>query len=181
MKNLSFAGIKRGSSGEGLRLDACNAFCCICLPYPSQLSYFFILELIILCICKKLVFSFVYSNMELLPTLCCFWIFIWKIFLFTIGGYDMALTRDSDSKNYWVLKTSTSELKISDIWPTFQHVWDMSKTFPTKLTMTNNGFVQKLVHAFKKAFPSALFILIILNLLHSVSAIVGHRPAYWNS
>ncbi len=49
----------------------------------------------------------------------------------------MAPTHDSDTKNYFVLKTSTSGSKISNIWPTFCHVWDMSKTFPTKGQMTD--------------------------------------------
>ena len=94
-----FAKTKRGVKGE--RSNWCMKWI---LLHSQSISFsiviFFILELIILCICKKSVFSFVYSNMELLPTLCCFWIFIWKIFLFTIGGYNMALTRDLDSKKY---------------------------------------------------------------------------------
>ncbi len=50
-----------------------------------------------------------------------------------ISGYDMAPTCDLDMKNYSMSKTSKSESKISNIWPTFRHVWDMSKTFPTKI------------------------------------------------
>ncbi len=57
-------------------------------------------------------------------------------FLFMISGYNMAPTCDSDMKNYSVSKTSTSESKIYNIWPTLRHVWDMSKTFPTKPTPT---------------------------------------------
>ncbi len=38
-----------------------------------------------------------------------------KDFLFMISGYGMAPTRDSDTKNYFVSKTSTLESKISDI------------------------------------------------------------------
>ncbi len=39
-------------------------------------------------------------------------------FLFMICGYGMAPTCDLDTKNCSVLKTSNSESKISDIWPT---------------------------------------------------------------
>ncbi len=43
------------------------------------------------------------------------WNFYSKDFLFTISGYNMALTCDSDTKNYFLSKTSMSESKISDI------------------------------------------------------------------
>ncbi len=72
----------------------------------------------------------------------CFQIFIWKISLFTISDYDMALTCDLDTKNCSVSKTSMSEWKKSNIWPTFWCVWDMTKIFPTKV----NRIDKKLWH-----------------------------------
>ncbi len=69
----------RGVQVERGWLDACNSFWCICNPYPSQLSNFFILELIIFCICKNSVSSF-YSTLELSGMWWCFWIIIPKIF-----------------------------------------------------------------------------------------------------
>ncbi len=93
---------------------------------------FFILELIIiLCIFKNSVFSFLF-HFGIVTYILLLLNFYSEDFLFTIGGYDMAPTCDSDTKKYYMLETSTSELKISNIWPTLRHVWDMSKTFPTK-------------------------------------------------
>ncbi len=135
-ENFRFLPGSRGAQGRKGQMDACDAFCCIRICWHlwgQNLFYFGINNKVAF---AKILIRFFYFTLELFGMWWWMWwrfrILIPKIFLFTSSGYDMAPTRDLDTKNYLVSKTSTSESKISDIWPTLRHVWDMSKTFPTK-------------------------------------------------
>ncbi len=88
---------------------------------------------------------FFYSTLELLGLMWWmqwhFW-FFWKIILFPNSGYDMAHTCDLDTKNYSAPLSTMLGSKIYHIWPTLQHVWDMSTIFPTKSCKSTKKFIK---------------------------------------
>ncbi len=136
MKIFDFCWDQEGHKGE--RSNGCMQ--CILLhlhlltSLRSEFFYFGINNKVAIAKILNLLFYFTLESLGMWWWMWwLFQIFTRKIFLFTSSGYDMAPTCDSDTKNYLVLKTSTSESKISNIWPTLWHVWDMSKTFPTKI------------------------------------------------